>query len=1264
MLWLFMFLWGMTAIAAPSPWDSWRSGYTNFEHGETLRERGNYTDALKYFERARKNYQAVRSARPDWNQRVISDRLRDCDRQITELRRLLGESSKKTASSGVGDNIKKTEATVRGKQVSVKQPAAQPARVSVKQSTSQPAGSRPEYTHASNTEYSVSIGVQELAKLKREISDLQLKNRKLENELQKQRNLESEIAALLRDRKIAADKYALLEKRYQALTLELKRPEERIKTLEQRLVSERMNLERLDKQLGAVQQQLKIEKENARLSNVAKNALEDLLKQRNEEVLKINRNLSDLTAKITELEKFQGLYKQSLQQLDSANKEIAGLNKQLSELSKNNADLLEKQLDSQKQIAVLTAERDALGKNKDAATIADRKLAVEISLNAERQKQLDAAEKRNKELQNQLNAASRRHGDLQRQKNEADLKIVTLQRQLDAIGSDLRSLQNKYSALEEAHRLVQMNLEQEKNSARINAVELSGLRERNRGLEEDVKRLFDRAEGLEKRLAARDNADFRAAASARESVKKLEEDLKIAQSEITSLRGMLDTGKNSLVETERKLRAVNDENLKNRDEIIRAMENEKKLRQEIASLQQLRGQYEQLKKNFNALAVENRENRALAEAAKPRQAELERAKLRLMENANLKQKLASEQRLNADLKSSYEQQSAELTQLRKKAGEFEASRRRLIELEAAVKELERFKNLERDLAVLREREMELVSLKVKFNEQESVLNRIRSEMAALQRNKSIIEQKLASAKNLREEVQKLRRANKELEALIRNQTSELETLNKRISVLQSDAVKDVHIACRAEIEKLRTAAAAAAALNDRITQLQEQLQKANTDNGQLRQQCQDAAKISDLKSNEIAKLKTLNRELAELQQKSASELLGKIDASKLERLEEELEAVNKLNAELAVERDRLNAIINQRESEASQKTYVRHSNRSPEELVGLGIVAERDGKVELAIWNYQQALAANKDFVLAHQRLGMIYYQRGNYSDASGHLDTALKNAPENVSLALDTARCHIANQRFGNAKIIIDRIKKLQPENPYVMMCDALIDAGLERPSEAEQKLLSAERLLPDSVEIQLELARLLASSISDRRNEAVIFYERARDMGAPPDPALEKVLGYELDYRRERMRFMADAAREAELNNDWGSAVWYYHKIVSEKHPAFLPLLAFARFKAGDTGRALEELEKVDNGDVVPKNDLPRVRPHVKVVETLIALAEKDEQTAMRAAMASAGAKIPSSWIGISKELENLRRQSKLSPAAVRLLQNIDAGKSLKKK
>ena len=81
--------------AAPTPWDSWRSGYTSCEQGESLREKGNYTEALRLFQNAKKHYLAVRRARPDWNQRVIAERIAECDRKILELQRLLKRTSRR-----------------------------------------------------------------------------------------------------------------------------------------------------------------------------------------------------------------------------------------------------------------------------------------------------------------------------------------------------------------------------------------------------------------------------------------------------------------------------------------------------------------------------------------------------------------------------------------------------------------------------------------------------------------------------------------------------------------------------------------------------------------------------------------------------------------------------------------------------------------------------------------------------------------------------------------------------------------------------------------------------------------------------------------------------------------------------------------------------------------------------------------------------------------------------------------------------------------
>ena len=106
-----------------------------------------------------------------------------------------------------------------------------------------------------------------------------------------------------------------------------------------------------------------------------------------------------------------------------------------------------------------------------------------------------------------------------------------------------------------------------------------------------------------------------------------------------------------------------------------------------------KNKYEELEKNFKALAAENRENRSLVEAAKPRQAELERIKLRLLEIDQLKNSLAKEMQLNSELKSAYNQDHNELLELRKKAEEFEDARRKLVALEAVSKENERLNEL-------------------------------------------------------------------------------------------------------------------------------------------------------------------------------------------------------------------------------------------------------------------------------------------------------------------------------------------------------------------------------------------------------------------------------------------------------------------------------------------------------------------------------------------------------------------------------------------
>ncbi|MBR7121786.1 MAG: tetratricopeptide repeat protein [Lentisphaeria bacterium] len=1369
----------MTVAAAPSPWDSWRSGYTNFEQGVSLRERGNYTEALNYFTKARQNYLAVRSARPDWNQRVIADRLRDCDRQISELRRLLDESD--TASSSQPQAVQRpaTQPPRQPAQRPAAQASQRPAQRPVSQPTARPAVADTGYVTVSRAER------EELARLRSEVGRLRTAAQQLESALQKQRNFETEIAALLRDRKAAEDRYALLEQRYKALEAELQRPQDRIAALEQRLVDERMSVERLSNQSAALEQQLRIERENARLSRIAKNSLEEMLRKREEDLRRSNQELSGANEKlqaIAALNEANAALQQQIsgrdreisafrQQLSGKDEQMAALRQQVAEkdgeitvlrqqltgntgeisalrqqlagrgdeittlqrqltalrrqkgqLDTNVADLQQQITSLRQQIAVrdeqiadlnrrnnenAAARVDVSAKVSDGEKIAaelrskvvdlERRVAESNQQAAEADRRAAAAverasalERRSGELEekndilerraaaaverasalerrvsesaeqaasagarviasaSQVSALERQLAELQEQFNSAktqktalEMRVSELMREKENIGLTLRETQSQNTDLQSRNRTLQQNVEQSVNSARLSAAEAAGLRERNRSLEEDVRRLHERTEDLERRLALRNSEDFRAAAEARNSVRRLEADLQSAQSELVRLRSELDAGKAALADCERRLKAANDENLRARAEVVAASEREKNLQEQLRGMQQLRSQYDELNRNFQALSAENRQNRSLLEAAKPQQAELERAKLRLLEVDQLRNALAREQQLNSEMQIAYNRDQSELQSLRQRAQEFENARRRLVELEARAKEADRLQELERELTALRAREVELASLKVQYSELQNSFRAMQSANAALTAGRQQLLDEIARLRRDSEDLARLRKVNRELEAMIATNTAELNRLNRQVAAAEMKAQEDVHASCRIEANRLRIAAEAVGPLNDQIQQLQSDLQQMRISLQEERNRTRELDRQIELKHSEIEQLRKLSAELADLQQKSAAELLGRVDASRVTRLEDEITELNKLNAELAAERDRLSAILNNREKSEKDESVnaPRVSNRSPEELVGSGVVAEQNGKTELAIWHYRQALAVKPDFALAHYRLGMIHFRRGSYQEAAAHLDSARNSAPDNLQLALDTARCFIKISRFGNAKSIIDPLLSGNAENAYVQMCAGLVEAGCGAPARAEERLLLAARLAPESAEIQIELARLLANSVSDRLGEAVIAYERARELGAAPQPDLERLLGSMLDHRRELVRFMSGAAREAEMNNDWQSAVWYYRKIMEENNPAFAPLLAFAQWKSGNASAAKEALEF----NVPSRNAM--------VVRALIALAENDNESAMRAAQQSAGALIPVEWIGVNLELERLRKEAN-PPAAVKIL------------
>ncbi|MBO5822584.1 MAG: tetratricopeptide repeat protein [Lentisphaeria bacterium] len=1175
--------------SAPTPWDEWRSGYINCEKGEEQFERGNYTASLAFFERAKKSYYAVRSARPDWNQRVIAERIAECDRKIKELRALLTNSRSnlpgKTAPSTAGK-----PARTPGKPT-----ASGSGKTSVPQTSVNTTGSDgSDLTVASENDSAAMLELRSTLKRVRTALEqsrkdtiiLRTKFLEIQGELValkknsgSHRNFEQEIAKLVRDRRIAQEKYDLLAARCKSLEAEISKPNSHINTLNARLLEERANYDREVKRVSELEERLKSEETQARENRLARSAAEKV-------IIQLKETQSGLNSEIQ-------LLKQRLQESLNRNQEIAD---ELERNKNHNAEL-----------------SDVIRKGASGQISGDASSAALAA-------------------------------DLRKTIAERDSRIAAFERKIPMLNENIAAL--KLQLKEERAQIEEMKKEFDRGRAALDKSisEAETLRKQNTVLSAEVKQLASRNSELDKRLETRDSEDFRNAAAARETCRKLEKDILTLQSELVSVRASANSSNAKIDDLERKLKSASAElqNTRNREIALAAVKEQQSV--ELARLNQAAAEFAELKRNFEALASENRENRAMLAAAKPKEQELARVKLRLLELDRLKAALAQEQQLNEELRNETTRLNAEVKNLRSRSSELDDARRKMAEFQGVVKELAELKRVQKEYSGhISNIEPELAKLKIRTGELETLLKERQAQFEQLARqHKNLNDVHTARERELAS-LQNVKKRNYELDSLILSQTREIDRLNaifKRFESGEKSALFDEY---RRQIEDLRRSAGELAPLNDQLTRLKnqhEEMKQQFLDRiARLNTRCEAAEAFSERRKQELEQLRKLNSELVTMRNSSGNALKDKADQAQLNRLNEEIAALNKLYSEVTAERDRLNSELDAMRRGISPETVQIQVAQSPEELAGAGLAAERNGNIQLAIWNYKQALLADGNFRSAHLRLGHLLYAQKDYAGALPHLSSARTVEKFNLDLSIKTARCQIELKRYGNAKNIVDTLLKKHSNDYRVQLLAGLIESGSGSASAAEERLITASRLAPGKPEVCIELARLLANSITDRKGEAVKYYEMARALGAAPVPELEKKLSALLDNRREMIRFLSGAAAEAELSRDYGSAVWYYRKLVDIKPEEFIPRLALALHRDSRSAAARETLEF---------NKPTRLG---MAVLTIIELDSKNESAALHAARQASGAKLPEDWQAMTMEIAKWKAM-KVAPAAISIL------------
>ena len=1191
----------ITRATELSPWDEWRLGYTNFEIGEQKRSRGDYTAALTAFEKSRTHYLSVKRARPDWNQKVIRERLNACDKQISELRRLLGDKA-----------------------------PASPADSSGKTADAPAAGSKKTKP--------VPDEVVQLRKLRAELAEARSELEEFRNERARRGNYETEIANLLRDRKIAREKYALLEKRCQKLQEDIKKPESALQELRRQLVEKNERLADAEKSIRLLEERLRRGERGAWESTRERNQLRSQLRQAQEEQQRLVRETGTLRSAVEE----------ERARLAKSNTRIAELERALQE--------------AEKSLKPATSGGDTAVKQEELA-----------------------------HLRNVASAAEKRAEQFQRQCLELRGECAGLMKKLQG----LELLQVKYESDISALR---GDADKQRTRAESLADELANVRELQRRQEAELKRTLAEIEPLRARLARRDSEDFKGMVAARDAVRKLEAEISVLKTKEAELTVALVEERKSTASLDRELNIVRGEVRKAKGAQKSAEQELESVRAEAERYRELLPKHQALERNFTALRQENQENRVKLAAASPREAELRRIKLRLVELDQLKSSLGREQRLNAELLAEKKKQQEELKVLRDKSAQLAVAQKQLETMKAlqrevselrrvnreAVSRLEKMKNLEGELVTAKRAlieggaaQLELHEVKQAYakavgerNAAATEAARLRDMLAAAQAEveKAKLEASKTSedaARALEKSRQQLLDAQAEAESARREASRvneeaarALEKSRQQLLAAQAEAERSKReaseanigaaraleksrqqllVVAQAEAERSRREASAAneeaaqalgksreqllaaqaeaersrreaSAANEEVARALEKSRRqllavqaeaerskreaseANIGAAQAleksRQQLLAAnEKLAQLEGlvPQIEKLRKLNDELMYARSFEAELVKARTQLGELSRYKDELAGVIRLNEQLIKEKTELEKELASRRAgtftddiDEQNRLIAASSKEKPDDYVAEGMMAESDGNTELAIWNYRKALDLERNHAAACERLGLLLLRREEFAEAARLLAIARSSSPDRLDLALAVSRAYLGQKRFGNAQAVVDPLLRNHPENGELLTVAAMAASEGGDAVKAEKYLKLAMRYLPKSPEPRLEFSRLLVRHDSSRMEEAARSYEIARLMGAAPDIELEPALGPRLDKRREMEQFLTSAMNEAFDNRDYYGAAWYCKQLleINRRPQYFTPLLALSRLLGGESGSARETL------------------------------------------------------------------------------------------
>ncbi len=200
----------------------------------------------------------------------------------------------------------------------------------------------------------------------------------------------------------------------------------------------------------------------------------------------------------------------------------------------------------------------------------------------------------------------------------------------------------------------------------------------------------------------------------------------------------------------------------------------------------------------------------------------------------------------------------------------------------------------------------------------------------------------------------------------------------------------------------------------------------------------------------------------------------------------------------------------------------------PQALYLLGEIYLNEDNPDDALRSFRQAYQKDKSPYLAHS-IAKTLRKTGQYNEALEEIDSALITNRHNLRLLKEKALVLNRMQRLDEALMIYERIKELDPDDPYVSRAIYHLKS-LKRPDHEVIQELKKVLSLPSHKD-NAQLYELLAEKLkrAGRLEEAAAGYKKAYEL-APDNTFFLKQEGfcrYRLGEYQKAMHLLSDAFR-----------------------------------------------------------------------------------------------------------------------------------------